>query len=124
MWSGTAPDGLTTSVGVSLLEEIGFGKGGLSVGAILAPGNTLIYVDPTLSFRGRFGSSSLAWNLNLGVGYGLLSSLKGLNARATYELLLGSWAVVGAEGLYFFPSDSTNSLKGYVGFHVGISIGR
>ena len=123
--NASAPEGLTTGVNVSLLEEIGFGKGGLSVGAILAPGNTLIYVDPTISLRGRFGSSSLGWNLNLGLGYGILSDLKGINGRASYELILGSWAVVGAEGLYFFPDSTTsNSLKAYVGFHVGISIGR
>jgi hypothetical protein len=118
--------GLTTSANIQLAEELGFAKGGLNLGLISAPGSTLIHLDPTLSLRGRFGNSSLGWSLNIGVGYGMVSSLKGPTIRLSYEMFLGSWAVAGIDTLYFFaPSTAADStLRGYGGLHVGIALGR
>ncbi len=129
MFKGGAASGaatLTTSVNIQLAEELGFAKGGLNLGMVSATGNTLIHLDPTLSFRGRFGNSSLGWSLNVGLGYGMLASLKGPTARLSYELFLGSWAVAGFDGVYFFsPSTATaGSLSGYGGLHVGLALGR
>jgi len=118
--------GMTTSFNIQLAEELGFAKGGLNLGMVAAPGNSLIHLDPTLSFRGRYGHSSLGWSLNLGVGYGMLNSLKGPVGRFSYELFLGSWAVAGVDGVYFFaPGSATNgTLNGYGGLHIGIALGR
>lgn len=124
--SSSATSGLTTSLNIQLAEELGFAKGGLNLGMVSAPGNTFIHLDPTLSFRGRFGNSSLGWSLNIGVGYGMLAELKGPTVRLSYEMFLGSWAVAGLDGVYFFsPSTaSTTSLSGYGGLHVGLALGR
>ncbi len=124
--AASATTGLTTSLNIQLAEELGFAKGGLNFGIVSATGNTLIHIDPTLSFRGRFGHSALGWSVNIGLGYGMLGSLKGPTARLSYELFLGSWAVAGLDGVYFFsPSTaSTDSIVGFGGLHVGLALGR
>ncbi len=123
---GSSQSGITTSLNVQLAEELGFAKGGLNLGMVSAPGNTLIHLDPTISFRGRYGHSSLGWSVNVGVGYGMLSSFKGPVARFSYELFLGSWAVAGVDGVYFFvPSTApAGTLSGYGGVHIGLALGR
>lgn len=121
----SASEGFTTAVNVILLEEVGFGKGGLTVGGILAPGATLIYLNPTLSLGGRFGSSNMAYAFMLGGGYGFQGSIRGITARGAFEVIFGSWALAGVEVTQFFGARSgLNPLKTYVGFHVGFSLGR
>jgi hypothetical protein len=119
--------GLSTAANVMLLEEVGFGKAGLDLGAVLGVNGagTMIYINPTLAFRGHIGNSGLGWSLMFGAGYGFVGSAKGLSLRAGYEVFLGQLAVLGFEGTYLLSQSSTPStLPGYVGFHVGIALGR
>jgi len=117
---------VTPAVNASLLEEVGFAKAGLTTGAIIssAHGN-LIYVDPTVAFRGRFGNSGMTWSLLLGAGYGFVGSDRGLDLRGSFEMFFGSWAVLGFEYNYLLnPGGGTVAIPSYAGFHVGISFGR
>jgi len=116
---------LATMGNVSLLEELGFGKGGLNVGAITSSQNgTLVWVTPTLGFRGHWGRSALGWSLHLGAGYGFTSQANGFMFRGAYDFYLGPLASWGFEGGYFLPDHSVNTLQSFVGFHIGLSFGR
>lgn len=117
--------GMATSADLILLEDVGFAKAGLDLGGVFGGQNTLFYLDPTLSFRGRFGSTYLGYGLTLGVGYGFATGAKGLAFRGSYDLFLGTLGVLGIEGLYFLPDKSgIKTFSSFVGFHVGIAIGR
>jgi hypothetical protein len=119
--------GLSTAANIMLLEEVGFGKAGLNLGAVLGANGagTLIFIDPTLAFRGHIGNSGLGWAFMLGAGYGFVGSAKGLALRAGYEVYLGQLAVLGFEGDYLLTQASTPAtLPGYIGFHVGLALGR
>lgn len=108
-----------------LLEELGFGKGGLNFGSVFGGPSTFIYMNPTLAFRGKFAASTLFWSLNIGIGYAFTSEAKGISFRGAWEFYLGSLTVVGVEAMYFYPSQSVTSTFGtYGGFHIGISLGR
>jgi hypothetical protein len=120
--SGTA--GFLTSANLLLLEELGFAKGGLNVGGIFGGAN-LFYLNPTIGFRGRFGSSVMSYGIHFGVGYGLASESRGISMRGAYELHLGTLAILGAELTYFIKDKSSATpLTCYAGFHVGIALGR
>ena len=121
-------DSTTFSLGfdLMLLEEMGFGKGGLDIGLFMGgTAGTLFYLNPTLAFFGRFGSSALGYSLDLGMGYGFAGALKGITLRGAYQLYLGSLTQFGVVGGYFLPLDSgTNTLNGFIGFNLGIYFGR
>ncbi len=125
---GAATSGapFSTAFGLGIYEELGFGKGGLTLGTILGgTAGTLIYINPSISFRGRFGVSAVTWSLNLGAGLGLLSGARGISTRVAYDVYLGTWALVGAEVVYYLPeSGVTPAMKGFAGLHLGFSIGR
>ena len=120
----------TTEVGsainVSLLEELGFGKGGLDLGfASDAVNGNLIFLNPTYGFRGHFGNTGIGWSLHLGLGYGFTSESKGISYRGAFDTYLGSMAAIGFEFIGFSPSTSgVQTIKSYAGFHIGLSIGR
>ncbi len=121
----TPPTDLGTAINLSLLEEMGFAKGGLVVGAALGGGGMLMYLCPTIAFRGRFGHGAIAWSLALGGGYGLGGSSRGFVTHNSLDFTLGSLAIVGAEFTYFLPTPAAvNSLTGYMGVHFGIALGR
>lgn len=111
---------------ISLLEEVGFAKAGLTGGAVLGGSlGTMIYADPTIAFRGYLGNSGVSWSLMLGVGYGFVGTARGFHTRASLEILMGSWALFGLDGNYLIHSGSTKpTLPAYAGFHVGIAFGR
>jgi len=115
-----------TAVNLLLLEDVGFGKGGLDIGMVMGGPSTLIYIDPTLAFYGRFGLSGVTYSFDLGAGYGFSGSAKGIVGRVGYDLFLGSSAVIGVEAAYLLPMGTapTDAMKGYAGFHVGFSLGR
>lgn len=116
---------LSTTVGLSLMEEVGFGKAGLSLGVVTG-GASLIYLNPTLAIFSRFGSSALIYSLNAGVGFGFAGSDRGIVLKGSYEIYMGSLAVMGFEACYFLPASTptTSTLTGYAGVHVGIAFGR
>lgn len=117
--------GMSTSADLMLLEDIGFAKAGLDLGGVFGGQNTVFYLDPTLSFRGRFGNSYLGYGLSLGIGYGFATGAKGLAFRGAYDLFLGTLGVLGVGGIYFLPDKSgVNTFSSFLGFHVGIAIGR
>ncbi len=120
-----APTELGTAVNLSLLEEMGFAKGGLVLGGAFGGGGSLMYLCPTLAFRGRFGHGGIAWLLGIGAGYGMGGGSKGLMTHASYDLTLGSLAVIGLEFTYFLPTPTVaNTLTGFAGVHFGIALGR
>jgi hypothetical protein len=122
---GIISSDLATEFNLGLLEEMGFAKGGLFIGGVLAGAGTLFYLTPTLAFRGRFGHGGIAWLLSLGFGYGLGGASRGFVVTAGYDITLGSTAVVGFGGSYFLPSPAvTGALTGFLGLRVGFSIGR
>ncbi len=114
----------SNSVGLALLEEVGFAKAGLSLHAVFGSGS-IIALCPTLAFRGRFGHSFLSYSINPGLGYAFGGGAKGFAGRASVELFLGSLAVLGADAIYFSPDKEDASInKGYAGAHIGISLGH
>ncbi|MBI4404428.1 MAG: hypothetical protein HY537_09720 [Deltaproteobacteria bacterium] len=122
---GSEATGLPYAGNLTLVEELGFGKGGLNLGGVIGNGTTLIYLNPTLLLRGRFGASHLAWSTAFGVGYGFTAEARGLSLRGAFEIYLGSFTIIGLEGMYFLPSDSSvNTLNSYAGFHIGLGLGR
>jgi len=125
--NGASSSGFSSAGNLMLLEEVGFGKAGLDLGAVMGANGsgTMIYINPTLAFRGHFGTSGVGWSLMLGAGYGFVGADKGLVARGGYEVYLGQLAVLGAEANYLIGSSGmTSQLPGYAGFHVGIAFGR
>jgi hypothetical protein len=116
----------TLLANLSLLEEIGFGKGGLNLGAVMDPhGNgSLYYLNPTFALRGHFGRSTMAWSWHLCAGYGLNSDAKGLVFRSAIDIYLGPLAAVGVEGGYFLVNKATSTLRSWAGLHIGLSLGR
>lgn len=114
----------STAFALGIYEELGFGKGGLTLGTVMGgSAGTLIYVNPSVTFRNRFGVSAVTWSFNIGAGLGLLSGGKGIAMRGAFDVYLGSWSVVGVEALYYLP-ETTATMKGFVGLHLGFSIGR
>jgi hypothetical protein len=111
---------------LSLLEEVGFAKAGLNIGGILgASDGTLLYVNPTLAFRGYLGRSGIGWAWTIGAGYGFVDSTRGLSGRTAIELFMGSLGVFGIEAMYLYPINGTApALQSYVGIHAGIALGR
>ncbi|MBI1860718.1 MAG: hypothetical protein HYR96_07365 [Deltaproteobacteria bacterium] len=126
---GQAIGGTSTTMplgfGLSLLEEVGFGKAGLSAGAVMGTGS-IIYLNPTLAWFGRYGASSLSYSINLGLGFGFAGADKGIVVKGAYEIYLGSLAVAGFDGEYFIPSGTATAgqMNGYFGVHVGFAFGR
>ncbi len=122
----SGPQDFTPCGNASLLEEVGFAKAGLTTGAVISSTlGTLIYVVPTISFRGHFGNSGMSYALMPGLGYGFVGGFKGLDTRISFEIFWGSWAVFGVEGNYVVSSGSTKpAIPSYAGFHVGIAFGR
>jgi hypothetical protein len=119
------PTELGTGFSLSLLEEMGFAKGGLVLGGAFGGGGSILYLTPTIAFRGRFGHGALAWMLGLGVGYGMGGGSKGLATHASFDLTLGSLALIGVDFTYFMPSPAlVGGLQGYAGLHFGIALGR
>ena len=123
---GPAGAPFSTAFGLGIYEELGFGKGGLTLGTVLGgTAGTLMYANPSISFRGRFGVSAVTWSFNLGAGLGLLGGAKGIALRGAYDVYLGSWALVCVEGIYYIPeAGTTPTMTGFAGLHLGFSIGR
>lgn len=111
---------------LSLLEEVGFAKAGLNLGGILgASEGTMLYLNPTLAFRGYLGRSGIGWAWTLGAGYGFVDSSRGISGRTSLELFMGSLGVFGIEAMYLYPINGTApALQSYIGIHAGISLGR
>lgn len=114
-----------TAVNIALLEELGFGKGGLTLGFLTDSVNgNLFFLNPTYGFRGNFGNTGIGWSLQLGVGYGMTPESKGVSFRGAFDIYLGALAAIGFEATGFAPSKTVDTIKSYAGFHIGLSLGR
>ncbi|MGE4233683.1 MAG: hypothetical protein AB7F43_10170 [Bacteriovoracia bacterium] len=112
---------------ILILEELGFGKGGLNLGGIFAGDQgSLFYVQPTIGWRGRFGATAISSLFRVGAGFGLQGKDRGASAQITYDIFIGSFTVVGLDAVGFVPVRSPNSqsFNGYLGLHMGLSLGR
>jgi len=109
---------------LSLLEEVGFGKAGMTFGAAFGGGGSLIYINPTISLRGRFGSGSVMYAVLLSAGWGIGSGAQGPAFRGALEFHLGNLTVIGAEFSYFLPDRVITGVSGFYGVHFGLSFGR
>lgn len=116
---------------LSLLEEIGMGKGGIAIGGnFSALKGNLLYVLPTLGFRSRMGATGLYSLTTVGLGYGISRGFGGIAVRGAYQLFLGTFTTLGIEATFFQPisrsqEDSQNdSVKGSLGVNLGIALGR
>jgi|GEM_PF-3105970 len=121
-------EGNHSSLHFSALEEIGFGKAGLIVGAGGGPRGTINYVTPAIGWRGRFGTSGIYSLKSLGVGYGISNSAAGLALRLEYSVFLGTFATAGVNLLAFNPVGNerlsenrpiTSAITLFVGFSLG-----
>jgi len=122
---GGQSDNLPSAVNITLLEELGFGKGGLNVGAaFVGPSANLIYLDTELGFRGRFGTSGVTYLGRGGAGFGFSDSAKGIAARASFDAFIGSYAFIGVEGDFLIPLKQSGNVPMYAGAHIGLSLGR
>lgn len=115
------------SMSIALLEELGFGKGGLTVGGVVTSANgAMAYLMPTLGWRGRFGSSAIYSLSTVGLGYGQAGAA-GVSSRVTYDLMIGSFTNIGLEAVGLVPIQQKKSSKGFAAFaglHIGFILGR
>lgn len=112
---------------LSVLEEIGFGKGGLALGGVgAASKGNLFYADPTIGWRGHFGKTNIQSLLSVGVGYGYSNNVGGVSGRAAYEIFIGSFTNVGVEAVGMMPLRNGDSqpIGTAIGLHMGFSLGR
>ena len=115
---------------VSVLEEVGFGKGGVTVGGVTSSSKgTLGYVLPTIGWRGRFGASYMYSLTSVGLGYGITNKTTGIGARAAYDLFIGSFTNVGVELVGLVPmqregEDTQKPIGAVFSLHIGFALGR
>ncbi len=122
---GSSSTSFATSGNISILEELGFAKGGMNLGAILDTSEgTLIYLNPTLGLRGHFGNSLMGWSLHLGAGYAISSAVRGFTGRGAFDLYFGTIATLGVEAVYFSPNSGSGTARAYTGLHIGLNFGR
>lgn len=111
-----------------ILEEIGFGKGGLTLGGGGSGEQSMLYVLPTIGWRGRFRSGTIYSLKSLGIGFGGSGGSKGVAARVAYDLFVGSFTNFGIAVAGFGPISQNDGGggrgSGFVGVHLGISLGR
>ena len=114
---------------LALLEELGFGKGGLVIGFATGNKSTLTYILPTIGWRDTFGNSSLQGLKSLGLGLGVSEGVQGLAIRGAYDLFLGSFVGLGIQGGFLLPfrenkPRSEKILSGFIGAHIIFTLGR
>jgi hypothetical protein len=112
-----------------VLEEIGFGKGGI-IANYTSHGQKgyLGMLAPALGWRGYFKGSNLYSLRTLAIGFGESNSTKGLAFNFGYDIFIGSFTTVGFAGTGFLGS-ATNSdagsqpitsvLSAHIGFNFG-----
>jgi len=124
--SSDGPSAPPFSVNLLVLEELGFGKGGINVGGVFNRENSYGYVMPTLGWRGRFGGTSLSTLKSISAGYGFRDSTYGVAVGLSYDVFFGSFAFLGlqATGIIPIASRSTTSPFGFAGINIGLSLGR
>lgn len=115
------------SASVSFLEELGFGKGGISAGGVFTADNgALFYVVPTIGWRGHFGASAIYSLTTIGLGYGQAGKT-GITPRATYDVMIGSFTNIGLEAEALIPiqgGEKDKTFSGFAGLHIGFVLGR
>ena len=112
---------------VSVLEEVGFGKAGITAGGAGGPRGGLGYILPTLGWRGRFGSYGVYSLKSIGVGFGYSDSSGGIALRGSYNLMLGTFTSVGIDAVGLVPiqrETGRNPLNFAATLFIGISLGR
>lgn len=117
------------SLAIEGLEELGFGKGGLVAGAIVAgPSGNLGFIIPTIALRTGFGATPMHSLTSIGAGFGMTGSKAGIALRGAYDLFIGSFTFVGIDATYLFPisgiiENGKSTLNGFVGLHIGVALG-
>ena len=113
---------------VEFLEELGFGKGGVTVGGAGSSAGSMLFVLPTLAWRGRFGATGMTSLKGVGLGFGKTGDSWGVSAGLSYDVFLGSFTSVGLQAYAVVPTSSSNGtnngINGFIGVSIGFSIGR
>ena len=111
-----------------VLQEIGFAKGGLDLGFVNAGARgSLVYLLPTIGWRGDFGASGVHTLKTVGLGYGLSNSTAGLVGRLGYEVFIGSFTNIGIEASGLIPIQRHEAgkepLSATLTLHIGFALG-
>ncbi len=114
---------------IMILEELGFGKAGITTGAIITKGNgNLAYLMPTVGWRGRLFGGATQSLTSVALGYAVGKTKSGILVRTAYDLFIGTFTNIGLEAAYLVPistrSTSGEAFDGFLGLHLGISFGR
>lgn len=113
---------------VLVLQEIGFAKGGLDLGFVNAGARgSLVYLLPTIGWRGDFGASGVHTLKTVGLGYGISNTTAGLVGRLGYEVFIGSFTNIGIEASGLIPMQRREAgkepLSATLTLHIGFALG-
>lgn len=113
---------------IMILEELGFGKAGITTGAIITKENgNLAYLMPTIGWRGRLFGGATQTLSSVALGYAVGKAKSGVLVRAAYDLFVGTFTNIGLEAAYLVPvskRSDEDAFDGFLGLHLGISFGR
>jgi len=130
-FSGTSLNGgnsFPLNANLSIMEEVGIGKGGLAIGGFFGFERiNPIYVAPSIAFRNQFANSRLYGLTHIDLGYGYSSVDKGVIANLGYYLFLSSFSFVHASTFFMIPAIGGGGSGQFVSagsVDIGFSLGK
>ena len=127
--SSSTKNGGSYTFDLTALEELGFGKGGLTVGAFVGLGeNNPFYIMPTLALRNRFGSTRMYGLTSLAVGYGISGNEKGVAVAFGYHFFISSFTFIHVKAFGMIPTGNSSYYGGSSiaagALEIGVALGR
>lgn len=117
--------GVTSSL--AILEEIGFGKGGLLLSYHAhAEKGYLGIVAPTLGWRGYFRGSNIYTLKSISLGFAESNNSKGLGGNLGYDVFIGSFTNVGLAASFFGGKGGVKNeapIRSVISAHIGLNFG-
>lgn len=124
--SSVPEDTFGAGFNLMVLEEIGFGKGGLGAHAIAHPTKGyLTMIGPVLAWRGYYKGSNIYSLKSIELGLGDTNGAKGIGGRVAYDVFIGSFTNVGLSfaGVSANSKESDKPINFAVGLHAGFNFG-